>query len=57
VSSLVNWYKLFSVLNMISMLIWGNPGQNVRITDESFGFAPSTLVFKGSDTALGKSKY
>ncbi|KAF9647508.1 hypothetical protein BDM02DRAFT_3129705 [Thelephora ganbajun] len=30
---------------------------DVKITDESFGFAPSTLVFKGSDVALGQSKY
>jgi len=30
---------------------------NVKMRDESFGFAPSTLVFKGSDAALGQSKY
>jgi len=30
---------------------------NVKITDESFGFAPSTLVFKGSDAVLAQSKY
>jgi len=57
VSSLVNWYALSSVLNMNRGLIWSNLEQNVKIADESFGFAPSTLVFKGSDAALGQSKY
>jgi len=38
-------------------LIWSGLKQNVKIADESFGFAPSTLVFKGSDAVLGKSKY
>jgi len=30
---------------------------NVKMTDESFGFAPSTLVFKGSDAVVTQSKY
>jgi len=57
VSSLVNWYDPSSVSSMNCGLIWSDLEQNVKITDESFGFAPSTLVFKGSDAVLGRSKY
>ena len=49
---------LSPVLNMSRELIWSNlDSQNIEMRDESFGFAPSTLVFKGSDAVLAQSKY
>lgn len=54
----VNWYNLSSFSNTNRELIWSDlDSQNIKMTDESFGFAPSTLVSKGSDAALGQSKY
>lgn len=54
----VNWYCRSSFLSTNHELTRSDlDSQNVKMTDESFGFAPSTLVSKGSDAALGQSKY